>query len=138
MKLVWQPLFLVLTFTGSMLAEQSLTRKLAEVASIANQSVPMLMAPGIEMVNVMAVGPYLTYNIRFVNVMPADATKAEIQQAIDTQIKPDGTRSVCSGPNSRILIREGATFRYAYLYADGTHAGNYEITEEDCRRLPGR
>ena len=103
-------------------APQSLVRHLAEMASLANQSVPMMMDSETELMNTMAVGTEFAYNLRMVNILPAQASQREVQQLIDEEVKPEGTRGVCSNPDSGNTIRSGATFVYLFHYADKTYA----------------
>lgn len=116
----------------------SLIRHVAEAASLANQSVPMMLDAESELFSVMAVGTTLNYNVRLVSLQPAHASQAELQQVIDEEMKPSGTRSVCSHPDSGKTIQSGATFTYTFYYADQTYGGRYEITPEDCRRVQRR
>ena len=95
----------------------------------------MMMDPNIELVNVTAISTVLNYNLRFVNLWPPHASRVEVQQAIDEDIKPSGTRAVCTGSEVRKAIRDGATISYTYFYADMTNAGRYQITEADCSKL---
>ena len=136
-KRLFVSLFFLYIFIAPQVAEaqQSLARALAEAASATNQSVPQTVYPGMEMVSAFAVGTTLTYNIRLVNANQGQVSKAEVQQFVDEDIKPNGTIGVCSGPNIRVAIRDGATVSYVYLYANGARAARYDITEADCRRV---
>ena len=95
----------------------------------------MMLDAETELMNTMAVGTEFAYNLRLINVLPLQASQRELQQLVEEEIKPDGTRSVCSNPDVREAIQAGATFRYVFHYADKTYASRYQITQADCRKL---
>jgi hypothetical protein len=101
---------------------------LAAQAERMNHRLPKLVAPGMRMDRVEAIGLTLTYLYTLENLTARQlrAMRLEVTQ------RPDILPNLCTDRATGRMLREGVRFRYVYRGRDGAVGGDLTLTKADC------
>lgn len=108
-------------------SKQSLSKMVTEY----NKTLPMLVAPHTELMDMAAEEGMLIYNNRLVDVNvrqdQVDAT------GLFSPMKPLVVNAACADPQMRDLLKGDVTLRYRYYDKDRRYIGSFDVKPSDCR-----